>query len=58
MPAKRKASKSNRKRARRTSKNRKTGGNMIATAAVPFGLLALQRFLHSRRKNAMTKRRR
>lgn len=57
MPSKRKSCATTRRRARRTGKTRKTGGNLIATAAVPFGLLALQRFLHSRRKKTMTKRR-
>ena len=36
---------------RKSSKNKqKKGGSMLATAAVPFGLLALQRFLSSKSK--------
>lgn len=58
MPATRKT-KRNCRKMRRTKRRtyRKTGGNLIATAAVPFGILAAQRFLHSRKKT-MSKRRR
>lgn len=54
MPAKRKSTmrrRINRIARTRRAKSRKTGGNLVATAAVPFGLLALQRLLHSRKSN-------
>ncbi len=45
---------------RKSSKSHKkrTGGSMFATAAVPFGLLGLQRLFHSDKRNRGTRTRR
>ena len=57
MPSKRKhhhTKKSTRRM--RKGRSRKTGGNILSIAAVPFGLLSLQKLFHSRKKT-MSKRR-
>lgn len=49
---------SRRSNMRKSRKSCKMGGNIVATAAVPFGLVALQRFLNSRKKRSTLTRRR
>lgn len=58
MPLKRKhhTKKSTRRMRKSRSRSRKTGGDILSVAAVPFGLLSLQKLFHSRKKT-MSKRR-